>query len=111
MTKMIDIAKDFSPFVAGRYRTDGPWSGQRFLEEQLLPALKTGAKVCVKLDGTLGLGSSFLEEAFGGLVRNGYTLETLRDLLEITGKKRTYISRTWQYIEDQDRKMSSRSGA
>lgn len=107
MVKMIDIARDFSPFAAGRYREDGPWSGEKFLEEVLLPALATEHKVSVKLDGTLGLGSSFLEEAFGGLIRKGYTLQDLRDRLEITGKKKTYISRTWQYIEDEDRKTSS----
>ncbi|QBR40976.1 DUF4325 domain-containing protein [Kerstersia gyiorum] len=98
---MIDIAKDFSPFAAGRYRTDGPWSGEKFREEVLLPALKQpNIVVQVKLDGTLGLGSSFLEEAFGGLVRAGYRLEELKTRLIVQGRKPSYVNRTWDYIRD-----------
>lgn len=66
---IINVARDFSPFPAGRYLADGPYSGEGFLNEKLLPALKQGAKVEVVLDGAMGYGSSFLEEAFGGLVR------------------------------------------
>lgn len=105
MDKMIDIVKDFSPFAAGRYYSDGPWSGQRFLEEVLLPAFKDGDRISVKLDGTLGLGSSFLEEAFGGLVRAGYRLDVLRKRLVVLCRKKSYVERTWSYIEDEDRKL------
>ena len=66
---IINVARDFSPFPAGRYLADGPYSGEGFLKEKLLPALKQGASVEVVLDGAMGYGSSFLEEAFGGLVR------------------------------------------
>lgn len=102
---MIDIAADFSPFAAGRYRTDGPWSGEQFREELLLPALSTSDRVSVKLDGTLGLGSSFLEEAFGGLVRSGYRLADLKKKLVVLCRRPTYVERTWQYIADEDRKL------
>ncbi|ASR89174.1 STAS-like domain-containing protein [Alcaligenes faecalis] len=100
MSKMINIAKDFSPFAAGRYRSDGPWSGERFREEILLPALKQGGGVSVVLDGTLGLGSSFLEEAFGGLVRAGLQQNELRKHLTVIGKKKSYVERVWGYIEN-----------
>lgn len=68
-TMTIRIASDFSRFPAGRYTTDGPYSGQGFLENKLIPALKNSGSVKIVLDGTMGYGSSFLEEAFGGLVR------------------------------------------
>ncbi len=68
-TMTIRIASDFSRFPAGRYTTDGPYSGQGFLEKKLIPALQEGGSVKIVLDGTMGYGSSFLEEAFGGLVR------------------------------------------
>lgn len=65
----IRIASDFSRFPAGRYLSDGPYSGQGFLEKKLIPALQNSGSVKIVLDGTMGYGSSFLEEAFGGLVR------------------------------------------
>lgn len=68
-TMTLSIAKDFSLFPAGRYLSDGPYSGEGFLKEKLIPALEKEKKVKVILDGTMGYGSSFLEEAFGGLVR------------------------------------------
>lgn len=70
----IVVREDFSRFPAGRFRTDGPYSGQRFREDLLAPritsALAKKTHVRVVLDGTRGYGSSFLEEAFGGLVRD-----------------------------------------
>lgn len=67
--KHISVARDYSRFPAGRYRTDGPFSGQRFREEILQPALGQADVIEVELDGVSGFGSSFLDEAFGGLIR------------------------------------------
>ncbi len=67
--KIVSIAEDYSPFPAGRFRSDGPFSGEKFRDEILVPALKSFDLVEVKMDGAFGFGSSFLEEAFGGLVR------------------------------------------
>lgn len=66
----IRIAKDFSRVPAGRYYSDGPFSGERFRKEKLEPPLLNGDRVEVIFDGARGYGSSFLEEAFGGLVRD-----------------------------------------
>lgn len=99
--KMISIANDFSKYPAGRYYNDGPFPGQKFREEVLVPALEKNTKVTVNIDGTRGFGSSFLEEAFGGLVRtHKYTLKTLEEKLEITGSLETYKMRIWQYIKE-----------
>lgn len=67
--KVINIATDFSQFPGGRFRTDGPHSGEEFRDDILAPALKSGDTVRLILDGVAGLPSSFREEAFGGLVR------------------------------------------
>jgi hypothetical protein len=100
MDKVIIIAKEFSRSPSGRYLKDGPHSGTRFREEILFPALMAGS-VEVVLDGVLTLGSSFLDEAFGGLVREkGLSSKTLREKLVITSKIQTYASRVWSYIED-----------
>ena len=99
--KMISIANDFSKFPAGRYYSDGPFPGQKFREEILIPALTANDKVFVNIDGTRGFGTSFLEEAFGGLVRvHKLSEKVLRDKLEITGSLETYKMRIWQYIKE-----------
>ncbi|MEP9011477.1 MULTISPECIES: STAS-like domain-containing protein [Enterobacter cloacae complex] len=68
---LIVIAKQFSKTPFGRYVTDSPNSAERFRKEFLVPAFRAdGEKVIVDFRGVaLGVGSSFLEEAFGGLVR------------------------------------------
>ena len=69
----ISIAKEFSPFPIGRKADDGPYNGEKFLNDMLYPKLQeaiNNQKVLeIDLDGTLGLTSSFLEEAFAGLIR------------------------------------------
>ncbi|MFS2060002.1 STAS-like domain-containing protein [Kosakonia cowanii] len=67
----IVIAKEFSKTPFGRYMSDSPNSAERFRRDFLVPALKdTDQEVVVDFRGiALGVGSSFLEEAFGGLIR------------------------------------------
>ena len=67
--KIINIANDFSSAPAGRFPEDGPFNGTTFREHFLVPALSDGAELTIDLEGVSGFGSSFLEEAFGGLVR------------------------------------------
>ena len=89
---MIRIAEDFSKYPMGRYfPKDGQFAGERFRNEFLKPSLeavtRSGSKeqVTVVLDGVRTFGSSFLEEAFGGLVREeNYTAEQLRKILRIS---------------------------
>lgn len=69
----INIAKEFSPIPAGRWPSEGPYSGQRFREEFLVPALKSALakggdeRVEVDLDGIVMFSAAFLGEAFGAL--------------------------------------------
>jgi STAS-like domain of unknown function (DUF4325) len=69
----LSIAKDYSPFPAGRYINDGPFSAEKFRDSILIPRLKEAVSqhlvLVVHMDGLLGISSSFLEEVFGGLVR------------------------------------------
>lgn len=100
MTKVLNVASDFARSPSGRYLTDGPNSGERFREELLYPAL-AGDQVEVVLDGVLTLGSSFLDEAFGGLVREkGLTPKELRNKLVIKSRLDTYVNKIWSYIDD-----------
>lgn len=84
----IVVARDFSRYPGGRYKVDGEFSGEAFREEKLVPALReandTRGRVVVDIDGAAGYPSSFLEEAFGGLVREGhFTAAELSSLLVI----------------------------
>jgi hypothetical protein len=97
----IVIASDFSKYPAGRFESDGPFSGEAFRKKLLVPALKVG-RVIVVLDGTLGYGSSFLEEAFGGLVRiEGFDAKSLKDKIEIvSADDPSLASEVWSYIDE-----------
>lgn len=67
--KTINIGKDYSKYPAGRYYDDGDFNGQKFREQVLVPSLVENDSITIQLDDTRGYDSSFLEEAFGGLVR------------------------------------------
>jgi len=105
MTKKITISvsKDFSTVPAGRFITDGPNSGERFRNDFLKKNLEENDSVTVIIDGVEGYGSSFLEEAFGGLVREfGFKKEDLKKKLEINFSEpefKIYSDMIWEYIE------------
>lgn len=73
MAKMvrIDVANDFSPKPFGRYPVHGRFNGQRFRVDFLESPLLNGDTLFVDIDGVAALSSSFLDEAFAGLVRQG----------------------------------------
>lgn len=101
MTKTIRLAADFNPFPFGRYPSHGEWSGQRFREEWLVPALRSEQTVEVDLDGARGLSPSFLEEAFGGLVRVGFAAKDLLDRLHIkSDRDPSFIDTIQGYIRE-----------
>ena len=70
---MLNIAKEFYTHPAGRVVADGKYNGTTFREKVLRPkveeALRSGRKLCVSLSGLMSFGSSFFEEAFGGIIR------------------------------------------
>lgn len=77
MELKIDVAARFSPFPFGRISPrDGDFTGEKFRDEILKPELdKLGEddKLIIDLSGVLvGIGSSFLSEAFGGAIEKGY---------------------------------------
>ena len=73
MVMTYKIADEFSKTPGGRFRKHGPYSGEAFRDDVLRgllgQAIGSDDKLVIVLDGTHGYGSSFLEEAFGGLIR------------------------------------------
>jgi hypothetical protein len=89
MAKIIDIGADFSDVPAGRFPTDGPFNGEVFRQQFLVPAFRSNEDVEVILDNTEGFGSSFLEEAFGGLIRvEGFDKAQIKNRLRLIATKR-----------------------
>lgn len=100
----ISIAKDFSRIPGARFPEEGDYSGQEFRNNVLLPKLKNAIsaneKLKVILDGTAGLGTSFLEESFGGLIRidNIPYSDIKNTLILISDEDEDYIEEINQYL-------------
>lgn len=94
----VNVAKDFSRFPAGRFKSDGPFSGEAF-RDLLVPHLQNAEEtLSVELDGALGYGSSFLEEAFGGLVRLGFAAADLLKRVKLRSADDALIREIQGYI-------------
>ena len=66
---VINVADDFSDFPVGRDRRTNKYSGDRFRDELLLPPLRDNKIVEVNFYNMFACPPSFLDEAFGGLIR------------------------------------------
>lgn len=92
---IIKIVKDFSYTPGPRYISEGPYSGELFRKTVLMPVLQkafeTGEKIIIDLDGTAGLGRSFLEEISGGLIREErIPYKKINDLIEFVATEEPY---------------------
>lgn len=105
---VIHVATDFYPRPSGRYEKDGKYTGEAFRKNFLVPTLNrlltlsAGNRLTIDFTGVTMAGSSFLEEAFGGLVRDhGFNKEYLLRVLDIQSPRRPVIkSRIEEYIKD-----------
>lgn len=98
--KTISLARDFTKFPAGRYKEDGPYSGELFRETYLAPALESDEPISIDLDGARGYGSSFLEEAFGGLVRLGFPAERILAKISLISRDSSLVKEIHSYIRE-----------
>jgi hypothetical protein len=99
---MIIKVSDFSKFPGPRFERLGPHSGEKFRNDILIPNINHNEIVTVNLDGVIGYGSSFLEEAFGGLVRAGVSktkMISLKDNL-ISNDDPSVKDEIIEYIDD-----------
>ncbi|HFF9491355.1 STAS-like domain-containing protein [Serratia bockelmannii] len=82
-----------------RFKRLGPSSGEEF-REWLEKELAKSTDLVVDLDGTEGYGSSFLEESFGGLIRNGYSAEKVKSIKIISNEEPELIEEIMEYIDE-----------
>ena len=103
-TIIVSISKDFSITPGSRYRVEGDHSGEEFRETILEPkfdeAEKQDSKIKVILDGGMGYGTSFLEEAFGGLARKYDSEKVLNRLTFISEEEPYLVDDIIEYIKD-----------
>lgn len=102
----LKISTDFSTTPGARYKEEGDFSGEEFRENVLYPKFKEAkAKNChlkINLDGTAGLGTSFLEESFGGLLRtNKLDYNEVVDIIQFVSLENPdYIEEILGYLSD-----------
>lgn len=100
----IDIGKQFSRFPAGRTPTDGQHNGESFREKFLKQNLKDGRHIKINLDGAISYGSSFLEEAFGGLVRiYNIQVSAIKTLISFETTDPFLSDEIWKYVSDAEK--------
>lgn len=93
--------RDFSRFPGPRYENLGENSGEKFRDSFLIPAITENDEIIVDLDGVFGYGSSFLEEAFGGLVRKGVDRRKVKTLKKnIKSQDPSLVKEVISYIDD-----------
>lgn len=69
MKDKIDIKVDFTKYCGGRYRRYSKYSAEELRDDHLIPMLEEHEKIEVVIARGCFMGPSFVEEAFGGLVR------------------------------------------
>ncbi|MBE2167356.1 MULTISPECIES: STAS-like domain-containing protein [unclassified Cobetia] len=90
---------DRYPCPGPRYASLGPSSGEEF-KKWLKKELENNEGLTVDLDGTEGYGSSFLEEAFGGLIRDGIDASKVLAIKYVSKEEPEIIDEINEYIED-----------
>lgn len=82
----------------------------KLLTPRLKAAASAAAILTVDLDGTAGFGTSFLEEAFGGLIRNdGLTLDEVERSLRLLSEEEPSLKAEIEsYLRDAEEERKSK---
>ena len=99
-----NIAKQYTEIPGPRYESEGEFSGENFrnavLKKLIVMARQENKKILIDLDGGYGYPTSFLEEAFGGIIRD-LKDKTLIDLFVFkSDEEPLLVKEIMQYMED-----------
>ena len=101
----INVAKEFYPRPLGRIPEDGEYNGTLFKDSILIPAIKNNRTVVVDFHGVAMAGSSFLEEAFGGIIRERIiTKKDFSSRIIILTDRQVILDRIKKYVSDAEPK-------
>jgi len=97
--------RDFSETPGPREKVQGDFSAELFVETVLDPEFKkmdvdASLKMVIDLDGTLGYGTSFLEEVFGGTARKK-GVDFVRNRIEVVSEEEPWLKDEIKtYVDD-----------
>ena len=105
---LLKVSKVFSECPGGRYESQGPYSGEEFRNNYLIPTYdicrERQENLIVDLDGGYGYGCGFIEESFGGMVRCGYSgKELLKNIEYISEDEIGLPDKIRNYIKEADK--------
>lgn len=107
----INICDEYTDAPGGRYESQGAFSGEDFrnkiLKPRFIEAANKNETLFIDFDGGYGYGSSFLEEAFGGLIRelkeeNNLTYKKALEIIVMkSDDEPSLIERVEEYMKNQ----------
>lgn len=104
----IKISTEFSATPSGRTREEGEFSGEEFRDNLLIKKYKEAEEkneiLEIDFDDGYGFGTSFLEEAFGGMVRKYHIHGALERMRFISEEDETIPEYVEKYIKDAEAK-------
>lgn len=112
----LKIASDFTTAPGPRHISEGKFSGELFRRDVLLPMVRKAQSanevLTVDLDGTSGYATSFLEESFGGLIReDDLPLESLNSILKFTSNEEPdLLAEIHHYMKEAETERKKRVG-
>ena len=105
----IKIAEEFSDTPGGRTIEEGAFSGELFRNQLLLKryteAIEKDEKLVVDFDGAFGYPPSFLDEAFGGLVKVIQKKNILNNIIIISNDDLTIERKIKKYVADAEKEI------
>ena len=103
----VSVADDFSRTPGARFRKDGPFSAEEFMETLVVPkfeeARRLGVKLVMDLDGVAGYATSFLQGTFGNLAAHYGTREVLNTVEVISNDDPYLLKYIDRYIKEANR--------
>lgn len=101
---------DFSTSPGGRYRSNGPYSGEEFRDDILIPAIESlgpefDEELLIDLDGGFGYATSFLDEVFGKLIEKYGMRKGLLNLRFKSDEEPSLLEEIQRYILKQRRSL------
>lgn len=106
--RTVSVARDFTRYPSGRFKQHSKTSGEEFRQRFLESPILSGEQIEVDLDDTIGFGSSFLEEAFGGLVRQTRLgADAILARIQFKSADSSLIDEILEYIREADRQKDA----
>ena len=105
----IEIVKEFSDTPGGRTIAEGEFSGELFRTQLLIPRYKEAIEkkemLEIYFDGAFGYPPSFLDESFGGLVKELREKNVLNNISIISHDDLTIARRVRGYVADAEKEV------